>query len=355
MGQSMSTPRATVIITQRERFGMTQESLESLFTHTDKDTFELIYVDGNSPQSVADYLKEQSQTHGFRLERREHFLTPNQARNIGAAASSTDYVVFVDNDVLYTDGWLKTLIDCADETGADIVAPLICQGLPAHTEVHHAGGNYTDNEDLNAFFQQTGEQDERSFIEDMVAHGQAVSSVEDNLKRQETGFCEFHCVLARRNVFDRIGPLDENMLSTKEHIDFSMSVRQTGGKVWFEPASVVTYVFPCRAKPLTPSDWPYFALRWSDSWGARTLQYFYQKWRLALPDGYIAAKKRIYKTRRKQGIIMPMIFMLPIMQKNPKTAKTLSRFLSPIERVVNHAWVQMFERSSARRTKANAG
>ena len=56
--------------------------------------------------------------------------------------AETEYVVFVDNDVLYTEGWLDRLVACADETGAEVVAPLTCQGLPAHTEIHHAGGDY---------------------------------------------------------------------------------------------------------------------------------------------------------------------------------------------------------------------
>ncbi len=343
----------TVIITQRERFGMTAESLDSLFAHT-PPPFELVYVDGNSPKANARYLQEQSKKHGFLLERFDHFLTPNQARNIGLKKANTDYVVFVDNDVLYTDGWLNALIKCAEETNADIVAPLICQGLPAHTQVHHAGGNYTDSPDLNTFFETPEHQTERSFIEDMIAHGEELSSVEQTLKRKETGFCEFHCVLARRSVFEQIGALDENMLSTKEHIDFSMSVRKAGGKVWFEPQSIVTYVFPCREKPLTPSDWPYFALRWSDLWGKRTLTYFHKKWRLALPDDYLASKKRIYKTRRKQGIVMPMLYMLPFVKKNRNLVKFSSRLLSPIERAINYVWVKIFENLHPNQTEPTA-
>ena len=38
---------ATIVVTQRERFGMTQESLESLIEHTPGAA--VIYVDGSSP------------------------------------------------------------------------------------------------------------------------------------------------------------------------------------------------------------------------------------------------------------------------------------------------------------------
>ena len=66
-----------------------------------------------------------------------------------------------------------------------------------------------------------------------------------------------------------------------------MSVRQAGGTVWFEPSSVVTYVFPCRARPMTPEDWPFFALRWSDAYGRRSLEHFIAKWNLKTKADYV--------------------------------------------------------------------
>ena len=48
----MIESRATVIVTQRERFGMTEELLDSLYDNT--PGVRVIYVDGNSPRRVAD-------------------------------------------------------------------------------------------------------------------------------------------------------------------------------------------------------------------------------------------------------------------------------------------------------------
>jgi GT2 family glycosyltransferase len=235
--------RVSVIVTQRERFGMTSESLDSLVENTPGTT--IIYVDGNSPDRWARYLREKADEGVIELIRLERYLTPNQARNIGVKAAETEFVAFVDNDVVFTEGWLDTLVQTADETGADIVAPLTCQGLPFHTEIHHAGGDYAANGDISGFFAAS---EDRAYKEVMHGHGKKVADLAGQLHRTETGMCEFHCVMARRDVFDRFGPLDEKLLSTKEHIDFSMTVRKNGGKVVFEPASVVTYVFPCRAR-----------------------------------------------------------------------------------------------------------
>ena len=337
----MTTPRATIIVTQRERFGMTEESLESLYANT--PGAEVIYVDGNSPPRVAEILRREAEARGFRLIRTEHFLTPNQARNMGVAEATTEYVVFVDNDVVFSPDWLAPLVACADEEGADVVAPLTCQGLPAHTEIHHAGGDYAPGGDMAGFFEGNPEQG-RAFDEVMHGHADKVADWQDRLTRQQTGMCEFHCALARRDVFDRIGPLDENLLSTKEHIDFCMTVRQAGGTVWFEPASVITYVFPCRARPMSREDWPFFALRWSDAYGQRSLDHFIAKWNLAPKPDYVASKRRTYAGRRMQGMLIPMMRSLPVIGRNDGLAKKLARAGMFPERLVNAALVRRQDR-----------
>ena len=337
----MSPNRATVIVTQRERFGMTEESLDSLYAHTpDAD---VICVDGNSPRRIRDYLERESKARGFTLIRRDRFLTPNEARNLGVAAAETEYVAFVDNDVLYTDGWLDRLVACADETGAEVVAPLTCQGLPAHTQIHHAGGDYAPGGDMAGFFEQDPEAG-RAFDEVMHGHAEPVTDWEGKLQRQETGMCEFHCVLARRDVFDRLGPLDEKMLSTKEHIDFSMSVKAAGGRVMFEPSSVVTYVFPCRARPLNTEDWPFFALRWSDAYGQRSLEHFIAKWGLRTKPTYVREKRGIYSMRRMQGILIPMMRRMPLIGRNDRLAKAMARASMAPERLVNLGHVARHDR-----------
>ncbi len=340
----MSEPRVTIIVTQRQRFGMTEESLKSLYENTPEAN--VVYVDGNSPRSTAEYLRREAKARGFQLIRREHYLTPNQARNIGIAAASSEYVVFVDNDVLFTSNWLDRLVACADETGADIVALLICQRLPAHTEIHHAGGDYAPGGDMAAFFAQNRELG-RPFKEVMHGHREPIADWEGKLRRQETGMCEFHCVLARRDVFNRHGPLDERLMSTKEHIDCSMTVKASGGSVWFEPSSVVTYVFPCRARPLQPADWPFFALRWSDAYGRRSLAHFIEKWSLRPDPQYVSSKRQLYKVRRVQGILIPMMRGVPLIGRRESWARKAARFSMFPERLVNATLVALQDRRTS--------
>jgi GT2 family glycosyltransferase len=120
----MSThARATIGFVPRESFSQTERSLETIYARTEGQ-FELVCIDGGSPPVVKQYLEHASREKGFALVRTDEFLIPNQARNLVLDHVNTEYVVFVDNDILVAPGWLDALVRCADETGAWAVGPL---------------------------------------------------------------------------------------------------------------------------------------------------------------------------------------------------------------------------------------
>ncbi len=266
----MTKALATVAVVPRERFSYTETSLESILANTPQE-FELIYVDGGSPTHIRDYLRQQADERPFRLIRTEHHLSPNTARNLAAATARTKYVVFIDNDALVSPDWLAPLVDCAESTGAWVVGPIYCEGLPIATRVHMAGGTA-------GFAVENGR---RVFRELHSHYGQPLAEVRPRLHRQPVEQIEFHCALVRTEVFERLGPLDEALLSASEHTDLCLLTRAAGEAVYLEPASVVTYVPP---PPLEATDLTYFRLRWSEAWNAASLARFREKWDLAADD-----------------------------------------------------------------------
>jgi GT2 family glycosyltransferase len=294
---TMTEPNVTIVVVPRERFSCSHESLESIYQYTEIP-FKLVYVDGNSPMQVQRYLQQKAQEKNFQLIRTNYYLYPNQARNLGLSHVNTPYVVFMDNDVIVSPGWLKALVQCAQETGAMVVGPLMCQEKPLHETIHFAGG------DSHIWVDNTGK---RRIREKMYKQGQPVAQWRDQLQRQETELAEFHCVLVRTQIFQKIGMLDEEMLNTKEHLDFCMSVRQTGGKVYFEPACIVTYVI----EPPHLSDLHYYMLRWSDAWTISSLHHLRDKWNLS-EDGYFQAKYKKLGWRRKKLILCPLTHRLTL-------------------------------------------
>lgn len=322
MSEPNATPQVTLVVVPRERFSCTQASLESIYEHT-QTPFNLVYVDGNSPAPVKDYLAVQAKAKQFQLIRTDYYLHPNQARNLGAAAVQTPYLVFVDNDVVVTPGWLRALLNCAEATGAAVVGPLMCQHEPVHTEIHFAGG------ETHIWVDKTGR---RRLREKMYKQGKGVATVQPTLARIETELAEFHCVLVRSTVLRKLGGLDEQMLNTKEHLDFCMSVRELGETVYFEPASLVTYV---PGPPLAWSDLHYYMLRWSDAWTLASLHRLRDKWNLA-EDAYFTTKYKKLGWRRKMTIIAPIIFRLTFGLYSPKLERLMMWFEHRINRYLTH-------------------
>jgi GT2 family glycosyltransferase len=313
----MNDPIVTIVVSPRERYSCTQESLESLYAHT-TIPFQLVYVDGNSPANVRRYLEAQAQARGFQLLRTDYYLSPNEARNLGLRHVKTKYVVFADNDVVVTPGWLHSLVQCAEDTEATVVGPLMCQDRPLHDIVHFAGGESHIVTDVKG---------RRHLREKMYKQGKRVAAVREQLVRQQTELAEFHCVLIRTQIFEQIGPLDEAMMNTKEHLDFCMMVAQAGGTVYFEPACVVTYV---PGPPLEWTDIPFYMLRWSDAWQLASLRRLQNKWDLA-EDGYFTTKYKNVGWRRKATILRPLSRRLTFGFKS----YLVERLLIRLDRILN--------------------
>ena len=262
--KALTESLVTVVMAPRERFSATEQALRSVLDDRSVP-FEMIVVDGGFPASLRRRVREMVGNAPVRIIHRDYYLTPNEARNMALAAATTRYVAFIDNDLVVRSGWLKALVECAEETGADIVSPIVCAGTPPGANVHIAGG-----------YVRFLEKDGKRVMRDTHLHaGERLGAIRNQLKRTETELAEFHCMLVRRSVFDRLGPLDEDLKATSEHVDLCLQVRKAGGTMYLEPTSVVTYVPP---PPLALSDISFYMLRWSDEWFIASERKIAQTW-----------------------------------------------------------------------------
>jgi GT2 family glycosyltransferase len=318
---AIATPDVTIIVSPRERFSCTHEALESIYQHTNYP-FQLIYVDGGSPSHIKNYLAQQAQQKQFQLIRTDYYLSPNHARNLALRHITSKYVVFIDNDVVVTPNWLKPLVQCAEDTGATIISPLICQGSPLHTEIHCAGG------ESGIKLENQGAITRRRIIEKIYKQGRKIADTRPQLQRQQTGLAEFHCMMVRHEIFQKIGLLDEALLNTKEHVDLCISVAEAGGTIYLEPESLMTYVTD---KPLELTDISYYMLRWSDAWELASLKRLCEKWHLT-EDDYFKNKYKRLGWRRQMAIINPFVRKLPIGKFGWRVA---GKVLLTIDKIVN--------------------
>lgn len=260
----MREPQVTLVIVPRERFSVTERSLKNVYEYTTYP-FELVYVSGGTTNRFKSYLENESRRRHFKFIHTDRYLSPNQARNLALPHVKSKYVVFLENDVLVTPGWLEALVGCAEETGAWVVGPLYLLGELELQTIHMAGGT------LNMMEHQGKRilHDEHRFVDTPI------SELTAPLERGTCDYVEFHCMLVRTDVFERLGPLDEKLLSIHEHIDLAMAVSRSGGAVYVEPNAKATYI------PPPPGEWfdlPYIMIRWGDAWNLSSVGHFKEKW-----------------------------------------------------------------------------
>ena len=259
-----------VVVTQRERFEPSAESLRNLVATVPRGT-RVVFVDAGSPPAVARELEHLAGEHDVLLLRSDRYLAPNAARNLALPFVSADAVAFVDNDVLFEPGWLEQLTACAEDTGAWLVSPVIVQQGKHGLAWHMAGGDCEIVDDDGR----------RRFREDHRLMGHDFDGVPDR-ERKRTGFVEFHCVLVTRPAFEGCFPLHEELRSTRDHCDLTLDATARGGEVWMEPSVLVTQMYMPDRLPV--SDRRYYRLRWSDAWNRRSLDRFREKWDLDPAD-----------------------------------------------------------------------
>jgi GT2 family glycosyltransferase len=325
-------PMVTIVVVPRERFSYSKQSLESIYTDTDYP-FELVYVDGGSSPELKAYLEAQSREKQFKLIRTEHYLSPNHARNIGIQAANGKYIVFVDNDVLVQRGWLHKLVECAEETDATVVGTLTCIDSPIHEVVHNGGGEThievrTENGKTGRYAVQ------RSYLE-----GKRVSKIAKELTRFQCEFVEFHTALVRKSFFDEQGLLDENLLSTREHIDLCLCAAKAGGTIYCERQSIVTYM---TGAEFDWYDYTYFSLRWSDAWDLASFDHFRKKWDVE-EDWYFERRYNRLGRRRYRALMRPIISRFPWKEKRNDFADWLQVIERPINNFISDRYARKHE------------
>src|SRR4029078_10729241 len=115
----------TIVVAPREKYCRARAVLTALQT-ADCDQVRVIWVDeARAPVAHRRWIR----TRAARSEL-VHIALPNRAganecRMRGLEASSTPFVLFLDNDAFLTPGSLDAMTDCMRETGASFVSPLI--------------------------------------------------------------------------------------------------------------------------------------------------------------------------------------------------------------------------------------
>lgn len=234
-------PRVTIGWFPRERFSVAAESLQTLIETSPE--YPLVIVHPGTPPRYSECIEEALNGHPAEVITSPGPLLPAQSKNLILDRVQTEYVALVENDVLFTPGWLESLLAACEQEPADVAAPVIFDGR-----------GYK-----NHFDKHLGEVRPSASHPGKLEIVPLVKERNSAEKRERVHFVEQHCLLFRTKTFERIGRFDEE-LNTRDEVDLSMALYDSGCVVVLEPASRIHYV-PPTSRPET-DEMPFYTNRW---------------------------------------------------------------------------------------------
>ena len=261
----MTTPSLSIGWFPRERFELAAESLASLLAHS--PPCPLFVVDAATPRRILEGIRPVLVGAAAEIIPVERPVLPSEAKNLILSRVDTDYVALVENDVLFTPGWLDALLAACEEAPADVAVPVIYDGRERKEHFDKHLGRIVAS------------RDHRGRREILPMTG----ARNDGDARRTVHFIEQHCVLYRTATFDRIGRFDEE-LNTRDEVDVSMALWDAGCTVVLEPAAQVHYIPPPSWRP-SDEELPFYRYRWDLQRAARSRERIRQRWNLAETPG----------------------------------------------------------------------
>ncbi|MFO0775926.1 MAG: glycosyltransferase [Nitrospiraceae bacterium] len=213
--------QCSVIIPVWNKCELTQQCIVALAETTNNVSWELIVVDNGSTDETPTFLSTLGGD--VRVIRNDENLGFAKACNQGAAVAKGQYLVFLNNDTIPQQGWLSEMV----------------KEVETHPEVTVVGSKllYEDST-----VQHAGVVFSKVFQTPYHIYRGVASRHPIVNRRREFQAVTAACMLVRRHDFDAVGGFDEGYRNGFEDADLCLKIRERGGRIVYQPASVLYHL-----------------------------------------------------------------------------------------------------------------
>ena len=219
----MAPARASIVVPLFNKVELTRACVASVVEHTAPGTYELVLVDNASTDETPAFCA--SLPDDVVVIRNQENLGFARASNQGAEAATGDHLVFLNNDTEPWAGWLPPLLAALDD--ADVVAAGSLLLFPDGT-VQHAGVVIVENDGEPPLL--------------AMHHPYQVEPSHPLAQRaRDVAVVTGASFVVDRQAFFAVGGFDEGYWNGFEDVDLCLQLGEAGGRIRYEPASVVTH------------------------------------------------------------------------------------------------------------------
>lgn len=222
-------PLVSVIVPTRN--GLTH--LERLFNNFDETTnysnYEVIVVDNASTDGTKEFLKNLQNKLNLRVITNTENKSFSESNNIASKKAKGSFLLFLNNDITPTHGWLAQLVSTAlknksvGAVGAKLIYPYK-PGFENSHKIQHGG---------------LGFKLENGFIRPInLGVGEDFLS-RNNLREEEKAGVTAACMLVEKTKFNKIGGFEEAYWYGYEDVDLCLKLREAGYKNVINNAAVL--------------------------------------------------------------------------------------------------------------------
>ena len=232
-------PKVSVIILNRDHRELLERCVNSILTKSTYSNYEIVICEnGSTDKDILDYYDELKKEPKVRIANWQGSGEFNYSalNNFGAKNASGDYYLLLNNDTeVISEGWIEELLGLAQREDSGAVGCLL--SYPDDT-IQHAGISLSCGQSIHRGMYESSLTVGYHGINRCVTDVSAVTGA---------------CMMVRKDIWDKLGGLNEEYKVTYNDIDFCLRAREAGYRILYTPFALL-YHYEGRSRGFRRTD-----------------------------------------------------------------------------------------------------